>query len=155
MAATTQIHPQHKYSNISLALLQAREAVVARYRPILHESDITEQQWRIIRLLAVNGTIDFQELADKTCILRPSLTGILSRLEHAGLVVRLKPANDQRRVYLKLSEEGSECYQKLKNQINQCFNELEQIFPEEKMLQLVQLLDELALSHPARVQKTQ
>lgn len=148
MAATPQIHPQHKYSGVNLALLQAREAVVSRYRPILHEEDITEQQWRIIRLLAAHGTLDFQDLAEKTCILRPSLTGILSRLEHAGLVMRLKPANDQRRVYLKLSEEGIECYKKLKKLIVRCFDELEQVFPEEKMRQLLALLEELAHTPP-------
>ncbi len=36
---------------------------------------------RIIRLLAENGTLDFQDLANQACILRPSLTGILTRLE--------------------------------------------------------------------------
>lgn len=153
MTKPAQTYPQHKYSGVNLALLQAREAVISRYRPILHEEDITEQQWRIIRLLAANGTLDFQELAEKTCILRPSLTGILSRLEHAGLIIRLKPANDQRRVYLKLSEAGAERYKKLKRQINQCFDELESLFPEEKMQQLNQLLEELAQCHPAQMQK--
>lgn len=144
----TPVDPQHKYSHANLALLQAREAFVARYRPILQKEDITEQQWRIIRLLAIYGTLDFQDLARQTCILRPSLTGILGRLEEAGLIIRLKPANDHRRVYLKLSEAGTKLYKKLKRQINECLDELETVFPEEKMTQLMALLQELANTHP-------
>lgn len=152
MTQSAQTFPQHPYSGINLALLQAREAVVSRYRPILHEEDITEQQWRIIRLLAASGTLDFQELAEQTCILRPSLTGILTRLEHAGFVIRLKPANDQRRVYLKLSEPGTQLYKKLKHRIHACFDELEERFPAEKMQQLAILLEELAAT--ARPEET-
>ncbi|KIC07266.1 MarR family transcriptional regulator [Morococcus cerebrosus] len=97
---------QSKHASINIGLIQAREALMTQFRPILNQANITDQQWRIIRLLAENGTLDFQDLANQACILRPSLTGILTRLEKAGLVVRLKPSNDQRRVYLKLTNEG-------------------------------------------------
>jgi len=32
--------------NLPMALLKARESVMAHFRPILREHDITEQQWR-------------------------------------------------------------------------------------------------------------
>ena len=91
---------QSKHASINIALIQAREALMTQFRPILNQANVTDQQWRIIRLLAENGTLDFQDLANKACILRPSLTGILTRLEKAGLAVRLKPSNDQRRVLI-------------------------------------------------------
>ena len=80
---------QSKHASINIGLIQAREALMTQFRPILNQANITDQQWRIIRLLAENGTLDFQDLANQACILRPSLTGILTRLEKAGLVVRL------------------------------------------------------------------
>ena len=89
---------QSKHASINISLIQAREALMTQFRPILNNAGITDQQWRIIRLLAENGTLDFQDLANQACILRPSLTGILTRLEKVGYVVRLKPSNDQRRV---------------------------------------------------------
>ena len=104
---------QSKHASINISLIQAREALMTQFRPILNNAGITDQQWRIIRLLAENGTLDFQDLANQACILRPSLTGILTRLEKVGYVVRLKPSNDQRRVYLKLTGEGEklrECH---------------------------------------------
>ena len=76
----------YKRTSINIAMLQARDMLLSHFRPILHSAGITDQQWRIIRLLAENGTMDFQELASSACILRPSLTGILNRLEQSGLL---------------------------------------------------------------------
>ncbi|MDO9215991.1 MAG: homoprotocatechuate degradation operon regulator HpaR, partial [Lacisediminimonas sp.] len=37
--------------NLPHLLLQAREALMTRFRPFLNANGITEQQWRIIRSL--------------------------------------------------------------------------------------------------------
>ncbi|MGB8973723.1 MAG: homoprotocatechuate degradation operon regulator HpaR, partial [Pseudomonas capeferrum] len=36
--------------SLTLSLLQAREAAMAFFRPLLNEHDLTEQQWRVIRI---------------------------------------------------------------------------------------------------------
>ena len=128
---------QSKHASINIGLIQAREALMTQFRPILNQANITDQQWRIIRLLAENGTLDFQDLANQACILRPSLTGILTRLEKAGLAVRLKPSNDQRRVYLKLYESTGAL-------VDERYDAIEKVLTKEKMAQLKELLAELA-----------
>lgn len=133
-----------KYASLNISLIQAREALMTQFRPILHDSGLTDQQWRIIRLLAENGTLDFQDLANQACILRPSLTGILTRLEKSGILVRLKPSNDHRRVYLKLTEEGERLYQNLGEQVDQRYDRIETVFSQEKIKQLQMLLGELS-----------
>jgi len=133
-----------KYSSLNIALIQAREALMTHFRPLLNEIGLTDQQWRIIRLLAENGTLDFQDLANQACILRPSLTGILTRLEKAGLAVRLKPSNDQRRVYLKLTQEGEKLYETIGAQVDERYDAIEKILSKEKMLELKELLRQLA-----------
>lgn len=140
----TQVH----HASINIALIQAREAVLAFFRPILNETGITEQQWRIVRLLAENGTLDFQDLAKQACILRPSLTGILTRLENAGLVLRLKPSKDQRRVFIKLSDKGEALYHDIADRVDDIYQEIETIFSREKMDALQTLLSELAKVTP-------
>lgn len=132
-----------KHLSVSIALVQAREAIMAYVRPALNEAGITEQQWRIIRLLAENSTLDFQDLSEKASILRPSLTGILNRLERGGLVMRLKPASDQRRVFVKLTNEGAKLYNKTSLRVCEGFTQLEQEFGIDKMVQLETLLQEL------------
>lgn len=118
---------QSKHASINIGLIQAREALMTQFRPILNQANITDQQWRIIRLLAENGTLDFQDLANQACILRPSLTGILTRLEKAGLVVRLKPSNDQRRVYLKLTSEGEKLYEEIGEEVDERYDAIEEV----------------------------
>lgn len=132
-----------KHLSVSIALVQAREAIMTYVRPALNEAGITEQQWRIIRLLAENSTLDFQDLSEKASILRPSLTGILNRLERGGLVMRLKPASDQRRVFVKLTNEGAKLYNKTSLRVCEGFTQLEQEFGQDKMSQLEILLQEL------------
>ena len=135
---------QSKHASINISLIQARESLMTHFRPILNEAGITDQQWRIIRLLAENGTLDFQELATRVCILRPSLTGILTRLEKVGYVVRLKPSNDQRRVYLKLTAAGEKLYNSVNTLVDQRYDEIEKKLSKEKVEQLQTLLGELS-----------
>jgi len=54
--------------SLPIALLRAREAVMARFRPMLAEHDVTEQQWRAIRILGEAGPLDRAELSERCCI---------------------------------------------------------------------------------------
>lgn len=135
---------QSKHASINISLIQAREALMTQFRPILNNAGITDQQWRIIRLLAENGTLDFKDLANQACILRPSLTGILTRLEKVGYVVRLKPSNDQRRVYLKLTGEGEKLHRTTCDQVDARYDVIESVLSKDKLKQLQSLLGELS-----------
>ena len=129
---------------LNILLVQARDAVVSYYRPVLNQAGITEQQWRIIRLLSQHGTLDFQELSQQTSILRLSLTGILTRLEKLELVMRLKPASDQRRVFLKLTENGLQLFERISLLMDEQTQQLENDFSGKKLQQLENLLKELS-----------
>ncbi len=131
-----------RYSSLNIVLIQTREALLSHFRPMLNDIGVTDQQWRIIRLLAEHGIMDFQDLAKQACILRPSLTGILTRLEKLSYVVRLKPSNDQRRVFLKLTNEGEHLYENLCKAIDARYKKLEEQFTHEKLQLLGQLLKE-------------
>ena len=105
------------HDSLTIALLQAREAAMAHFRPIVKRHNLTEQQWRIVRILAENPSMDFHDLAFRACILRPSLTGILTRMERDGLVLRLKPVNDQRKLYVSLTPAGLKLYESAQAQV--------------------------------------
>lgn len=131
------------HESLTIALLQARETAMGFFRPILKSHNLTEQQWRIIRILADSRSVDFHELACKTCILRPSLTGILSRMERDGLLFRLKPVNDQRKLYVSLTRQGQTLYDQAVVQVEEGYRAIESAFSQEKMEQLTALLDDL------------
>lgn len=112
------------------------------FRPILNQYHLTEQQWRIIRVLTEIKAVDFQELSTRTCILRPSLTGILSRMERDELILKFKPLNDQRKLFVSLAPKGHQLYGQAICQIEAGYKQLEDRFSTEKMKALMALLDE-------------
>ena len=92
--------------SLTLTLLQAREAAMSFFRPSLNEHGLTEQQWRVIRILSQHDELEIYQLAELACILKPSMTGVLVRMETAGLVHRRKAEQDQRRVLVTLADKG-------------------------------------------------
>jgi len=96
--------------SLPMELLRAREAAMARFRPVLREHGLTEQQWRVVRTLADGGPIDAGELARRSFLLAPSLTRILQFLEKEGLVARSSDRNDQRRSVLALTDKGQQVF---------------------------------------------
>ena len=57
------------HDSLTIALLQAREAAMAYFRPIVKRHNLTEQQWRIVRILAERPSMDFHDLAFRAYIL--------------------------------------------------------------------------------------
>lgn len=130
------------HDSLTIALLQAREAAMTFFRPIIKQHNLTEQQWRIVRVLAEHPSMDFHDLAFRTCILRPSLTGILTRMERDGLVLRLKPLNDQRKLYVSLTQTGQGLYEQAQAKVEEMYRQIEAQYSPEKMQQLTALLQE-------------
>ena len=129
--------------SLTLSLLQAREAAMAFFRPLLNEHELTEQQWRVIRILKQHGELENYQLAELACILKPSMTGVLGRLERDGLVRRQKAAQDQRRVFVTLTEGGEACFASMKEGMEANYQKIQAQFGEEKLQQLMGLLNDL------------
>lgn len=92
--------------SLPMALLKAREAVMTRFRPLLREHDVTEQQWRVLRALTTVEGLRAGELARLSCISMPSLSRILKTLDKRGLIVRTSEDSDQRAINIAISDEG-------------------------------------------------
>src|SRR5215470_20003508 len=90
--------PPPRHRNLPQLMLQAREALMAQFRPILNENGLTEQQWRVLRALLLNGPLEPRHLCALCQISSPSITGVLVRMEEAGLVQRERMEDDQRRL---------------------------------------------------------
>jgi len=99
--------------SLPFLLLQARETCMARFRPILNAHGLTEQQWRVLRALAESKGLAATALAARTLILRPSLTGIIDRLERDGLVVRKKSATDGRKACICMTPRARRLYNRI------------------------------------------
>ncbi|KAB1825415.1 homoprotocatechuate degradation operon regulator HpaR, partial [Klebsiella pneumoniae] len=69
------------HGSLPMGWLQAREAAMAYFRPIVKRHKLTEQQWRIVRILAERPSMDFHALALRACILRPRPPAISPRMQ--------------------------------------------------------------------------
>lgn len=129
--------------SVTLALLEAREALMTHFRPALHDVGLTEQQWRIIRILAQYGELESTHLAEKACVLKPSLTGIIRRLTEMDLVVRSRGDTDQRFVYIQLTQGGEDIFKKMSVEMEKRYQNIHQQIGDDKMSKLLELLNEI------------
>lgn len=87
-------------------LIGAKEAVIAPLRPILREHNVTEPQWRVLRIINDHGATDATSIAQAGFLRAPSVTRILRELEDRKLVKRKPDSHDRRRVLVELEPAG-------------------------------------------------
>ena len=94
--------------SLPIALLRARERVMGPIRALLSGADMTEQQWRVLRVVEESGPIDPTQIAEQACLLLPSLTRILQKLEEKQLISRTRDLEDRRRQVVLITEAGAQ-----------------------------------------------
>lgn len=135
--------PKIRRRNLPLLLLQARESVLARFRPLLNANGITEQQWRIVRALSDTGPLEPREIVVQCGISSPSLAGVLARMETQGLVNRERIEHDQRRQRVSLTAGSRALVSRMAPVVESTYAELERLVGREKLESLYTALDEL------------
>ena len=136
--------PGMRRRSLTIGLLRAREAVMSHFRPILAAHDVTEQQWRVIRVLSEAGTLDASEVADKASILSPSLTRMIRSLEDRGFITKHKDRADGRRVLLRITPSGQAMVSDVMPESLKIYDDIGLRFGAQRMEQLLDMLDELA-----------
>lgn len=130
--------------SLTLALLEAREAAMTHFRPALKEIGLTEQQWRVIRILSQHEALESNQLADFACILKPSLTGILSRMIDQGLISKRKGETDQRIHLISLTEQGRQIFEIQALKMEESYKKIQQQYGAEKLEKLIEMLKDLS-----------
>ncbi|MFC5496473.1 homoprotocatechuate degradation operon regulator HpaR [Caenimonas terrae] len=131
------------HRNLPRLLLQARESVMAHTRPSLREHGLSDQQWRVLRVLGEHGTVETGRVAREAFILGPSLTGVLARMERDGLVRRERDPADQRRSVVEATAKGLKLVEKLSRTIEEHYGWMEKSIGKQKLAELYELLDEV------------
>jgi homoprotocatechuate degradation regulator HpaR len=93
--------------SLPIALLRARERVMGPIRAMLSDVDITEQQWRVLRVLQESGPLEPTRISEQACLLLPSLTRILQKLDEKGMVRRKQDKTDRRRQIVQITKKGA------------------------------------------------
>lgn len=91
----------------------------ARIQRIAERHDLTYPQLAAMRNLSRLGPLAMSELTRRVGGTRGAMTGLVDRLEEAGLVTRRPSADDRRVVYLHLTPHGEETLRRLKESWHQ------------------------------------
>ena len=136
------------HRNLPRLLLQAREAVMMHTRPSLREHGLSDQQWRVLRVLGEHANrpdaaegVETGRVAREAFLLGPSLTGVLTRMARDGLIERSRCPQDARRTVVRATSLGLSKVAKLSEAIEAHYAWMESELGKQKLAQLYQLLD--------------
>jgi len=129
--------------SLPIALLRAREGVMAPIREMLSETSITEQQWRVLRVLAEFGELDTKTLANRASLLFPSLTRIAASMSNKGLITQTRDLVDRRRQMIQITAAGQKIIDDFTMQSVTITQDFRQILGDDDYEQLLDLLARL------------
>ncbi len=144
------------HRNLPRLLLEAREAVMQHTRPSLREHGLSDQQWRVLRVLGEHASdpagVETGRVAREALLLGPSLTGVLTRMERDGLIGRARCPLDARRTVVRATPAGLKLVATLSETIESHYQWMEAQLGKERLAQLYGLLDGvIALEAPEGV----
>ena len=99
--------------SLPMLLNRSLDAIMPPYRDLFQEFGVTEQQWRVLRVLWEQKHLTSAQISSLTLLPSPSLVGILDRLERKGLVKRLRSTSDRREINITITNLGRELQSKV------------------------------------------
>lgn len=137
--------------SLPMLLYRALDAVMPRFRRIFNEFGLTEQQWRVLRVLVDEKELALRELAEHTLIPAPSLVGVVDRMRKNGLVARRRSAGDRRVVFVVATQEGRDLQEKLRPLVGAAYAELMQSLEPREWIRLIDRLEKICEAEHARI----
>ena len=136
-----------RYSrSLAGTLLAAREAVMAPIRPLLRDANVTEQQWRVLRVLADMGELDVSGIAENALLYTPTVSRILKELVDRELILRQVDPNDGRRSIIAITEAGRALVQETASHTRILLSAYAEAFGQERLAKFVEEASALALA---------
>ena len=106
-APVRSIVPLRDFSrSLPMLLLRSRQAVMNRFRPMLRQHGVTEEQWRVLRALTTADALRIGQLAELTYLSMPSLSRLLRALDARALIERRAELGDARATRISISPDG-------------------------------------------------
>lgn len=116
----------------------------AIYKLLTKEADragLTAVQLRTLYKISLNPNIGLGDLADKLRLSNSTISGVIDRLVHSGLVERIIPPENRRSVSIHLTEKGKELVENITSEESVFVQKLQSIMelPKDDLQQLLRL----------------
>ncbi|MBU3182938.1 MarR family winged helix-turn-helix transcriptional regulator [Clostridium psychrophilum] len=102
--------------NLSYLIIKASRHLKNKLDKALKEFDITAAQFSvIIQIYSSDHPIMAAEIAQKLGSDRPTISGIINRLEKKGIILKIDNRQDKRSSYLEIYKESNKLVEEIKN----------------------------------------
>ena len=126
-------------NQLCFPLYACAKEIVRQYRKPLDELNLTYTQYLVMMVLWENGKTTEGELGRRIRLDSGTLAPLLKRLEKQGYIERRRPENNERQLFIKLTNEGEALKEKAAGvpaQIAACID-----LPADEMMQMKILLE--------------
>ncbi|MCA1587765.1 MAG: MarR family transcriptional regulator [Chloroflexi bacterium] len=113
-------------------------------------SELTYQQYNVLRMIDVNGPQPQGDVARRLMVSAPVVTRLAAGLADASLVERRTDAKDRRAVLLALTSTGRRRARAMRRDLLEAAHELLEPLPEERRAAVAAALEELQVLLPAQ-----
>ena len=108
-----------------LNIMRTSDQFQNRFGRLLREYDLTPSQYNILRILRGEGKpLPALEVAGRMIQVVPAITGLIDRLEKAGMVTRERCTEDRRVVYIEITDKALRTLAKMDQPLNDMHREL-------------------------------
>ena len=135
--------------SLPMILYRALDAVLPAYRELFSRHGLTEQQWRVLRVLWACERATARDLSLQTLISAPSLVSILDRMEAKGLVSRVRSTEDRRRVYVVATAKGRVLEEKIMPDVNRIHASIRERVSSTEWAAMEAILEKIVTFDPA------
>lgn len=123
--------------NLSYLLMKVSRNLKNCLDKKLNEYDITAAQFSVLNQIAnKNGLITSAEVASNLDSDRPTISGIINRLEEKNLLEKITNKEDKRSAYLRLNEDSVELVKELRKVSDQLNYEIFSDFNDDELVNI-------------------
>ncbi|MCR4940202.1 MAG: MarR family transcriptional regulator [Treponemataceae bacterium] len=114
-------------NQLCFALYVCSKEIIRKYSPILEPLGLTYTSYITLLCLWEKDNVPVKELGKRLFLDSGTLTPLLKKMEGQGILTRTRSQNDERTVFIKLTEEGKALREKCKDIPRQmmCYNLLD------------------------------
>lgn len=99
-------------NQLCFPLYACAKEVVRQYRKSLAELNLTYTQYIVMMVLWEFGGVTEKEIGERVYLDSGTLAPLLKRLEKQGFINRIRPENNERKLFISLTEQGEALKQK-------------------------------------------
>lgn len=130
-------------TSLPMLLNRSLDAIMPPYRDLFQEFGVTEQQWRVLRVLWEQKHLTSTQISILTLLPSPSLVGILDRLEKKELVKRLRSSSDRREINITITDKGRELQSEVLPKVKKIQDQIKVILTDSEWRELNKSLEKI------------